>query len=644
MSIQRKLLLLIIGILIAFAIATGLYLFMTAPVEKIKTEKKILIELSTAMRDLRGEMSRLNNSGFENQVEAINNSKAAVDRKFETLSGLEYLPEASDNIKKAVNSIISLQTLLNRNWDKFTTRVPTMSDLAYKLLLSRNAIISESKLNGAITQRYFDDGTVASALFEWNLIASSIDIIDSNLTASIDVIDEQFVFVEKEIEKISRNSILISMVLVVIILVVVFFIAFYVTRRITANIRRIEAGIVSLSTGDLTVAVEITSKDELSELSRNLNSFVRELNSGVQDIKVSSDKNKDIKDHLAVEVGETVAQVEQIKEKTRNISRGVESLNESIAGSSQGVKVLGKNVETMTQVVASQLAMVEESSSAVTEMISSIANVGGITEKKGAATEVLVETARRGGEQLANTTRIIHEIHNSVDEISGTAAVIQSVASQTNLLAMNAAIEAAHAGDAGRGFAVVADEIRKLAETSSLNSKRISGVIKEVIKNIQEADSSGAETQKAFSDIDSEVKGVSQSLKEISSSMEELNIGGKQILQAMDELQNVSVEVTGSSQVMADVSGSFDMSIKSIEMITNEVKTGTNEIENSIDEIASSMDQVNDLAENLDEISESLGREVDQYKTIKSVPDYKVSENHKDEEAVLVDSEQGDEL
>jgi len=519
-----------------------------------------------------------------------------------------------------------------------------MSDLAYKLLLSRTAVISESKINGAIIQRHFEDGTVSSALFEWNLLASSVEVIDSNIVASIAVIGEQFVLIEKEIDKISRNSLLISLGIIVVILIGVFFISFIVTHRIIGNIKRIEEGISGLSKGNLMTEIRVTSRDELSNLSINLNSFIRQLYSGIQDIKNSSDKNMEIKDLLSGEVGETVSQVEQIKGMTHNISLGVESLKESIAGSSLGVTVLADNVEKMTQEVASQLAMVEESSSAVTEMISSIGNVAVITGKKGAATEVLVETARKGGEQLENTTRIIHEIHNSVDEISGTASVIQSVASQTNLLAMNAAIEAAHAGDSGRGFAVVADEIRKLAETSSLNSKRISGVIKDVIKNIQEAESSGVETQKAFSDIDTEVIGVSQSLKEISSSMSELNIGGAQILEAMDELQNVSVQVTSSSGIISEVSTSFDSGIKTIEMITNNVNNGTTEIENAVDEIAGSMSEVIDLATNLDEISESLSREVDQYKISDSSDGDESVLSDSYDEAAFTDSEQGDEL
>ncbi|MBI9104846.1 MAG: HAMP domain-containing protein [Spirochaetales bacterium] len=615
MSIQRKFLILIISIIIAYILSVGFYFLILDPVKKIEKEEAILISTANSFRDLRAEISRLDSVNFESQVKTIKEAEEALSRNYAAIEGMEYLPKANEDVAKAISIIFNLKELLYSNWNDFVELLPDMINYADKLLMTTEVKLSATKLRQTAISKYREDGTMVAAELTWMRIESSIGIIETNLTSCITVIDQEFVGIQKEIKRIERRSAYIALSFMVVLMIVVFIIFVVVTNRISANIRKIEEGISSLSKNNLINEIDITSRDELSHLSGNLNAFIRQLRAGMQDIKNSSSVNQEIKDILSGEVGGTIAQLTQINGKTRNISNGINSLEDSISESGRGVKTLADNVEKMSTQIENQLAMVEQSSSAVTEMISSIGNVAAITDKKGVATEVLVETARKGGEQLENTTRIIHEIHNSVDEISGTAFVIQSVASQTNLLAMNAAIEAAHAGDAGRGFAVVADEIRKLAETSSLNSKRISGVIKDVIKNIEEAVSSGGETQKAFSDIDQEVKGVSQSLKEISSSMAELNIGGEQILKAMDELQNVSSEVTVSGREMSDVSTSFNSQIENIVRITKEVTSGTVEIENSIEGISSAMSKVNGLAEELDEVSDSLICEVGRYKT-----------------------------
>ncbi|MDC7126921.1 MAG: methyl-accepting chemotaxis protein, partial [Spirochaetales bacterium] len=277
--------------------------------------------------------------------------------------------------------------------------------------------------------------------------------------------------------------------------------------------------------------------------------------------------------------------------------------------------------------VKEQSEMVEESTAAVTEMISSVNNVNEITMKKKSATDVLVKTAIDGGEKLGATINVIAEINDNLDQIKGMATIIQQISSQTNLLAMNAAIEAAHAGNAGKGFAVVADEIRKLAFASASNSKQISGVLKEIVDKIEIASISGKETEKAFEDIDHEVHGVSQSLEEISMNMGELNIGGKQILETMEGLKTITGKVTTGSLSMVEASVGVSSAIEVVSGTSLEVSRSANEITSGISEVSSAMRQVTELCGSLGEITDRLEKEAAMFKTEKEEADFEPTES-----------------
>jgi methyl-accepting chemotaxis protein len=260
-----------------------------------------------------------------------------------------------------------------------------------------------------------------------------------------------------------------------------------------------------------------------------------------------------------------------------------------------------------------QMAMIEQSTSSVTEMIASISNVSEITGKKKTATDELVRTAGTGGERLNETIRIIKEITANIDEIRGTASIIQSVAAQTSLLAMNAAIEAAHAGEYGAGFSVVAEEIRKLAEASGTSSKRISGVIKEVVGSIEKAAASGDDTRRAFTDINTEVIDVAGALDEISSSMDELSAGGRQILDAMTSLRGYASDVQDGGNAMNDASVSLKEAFRIVESVASGVLSQIGGIGTRIDEISDAVDVVAEISGRLSNESELLEAEVSLY-------------------------------
>ena len=175
-------------------------------------------------------------------------------------------------------------------------------------------------------------------------------------------------------------------------------------------------------------------------------------------------------------------------------------------------------------------------------METTVSSISDTAQKNVSQIKKLEDTALEGSRKLTVTTEIMNDVYSSITKINEMISIIQSLASKTNLLSMNAAIEAAHAGEAGKGFSVVAEEIRKLAEVSNTNTKVITQNIKNITDSITTAHSSGNETLKAFNEIEQNVTLIRDSFQEIYTTTENLNAESGQVVEVMKELNSESEE------------------------------------------------------------------------------------------------------
>ena len=367
--------------------------------------------------------------------------------------------------------------------------------------------------------------------------------------------------------------------------------------------------------GDLADRIFVKGRDELGRLSRNVNDFTDELSVSILKIQDINKVNINIKEKLISSVEQVSQTTADVSESAHIISGCMSTLDETVKVSNHAVLTVDEQLNQLEGALNNQIAMIEETTASITQMISSVSNVTTITNKKKDSLTSLVNFANEGGTKLQQTNDVITRVHNSIEEIQSTTSLIADISSRTNLLAMNAAIEAAHAGEAGKGFAVVAEEIRKLAEATSDNSKRIDGVMSGIVDNIKAAADSGVKTGKVFNHIESEVNQVSASFDEIAQSMVELSIGGEQILKAMSQLNDISTQVKDSDHSMKEASSANRKAIDRVEGISRESSEKVNTISSAVDILSREIQMVINLSGEINSISATLKEEASHFRT-----------------------------
>ena len=410
------------------------------------------------------------------------------------------------------------------------------------------------------------------------------------------------------------RMVFISIILGAAILGVLTLIVLVVSKSITSPLKSMEAAFAAIGEGDFTHGLEVRSNDEIGNIGRSFNITLEKMKTLIITIKKQAAALFDIGNALASNMNQTAAAVNQITANIKSIKSQVASQSSSVTETNATMEQITGTINRLSDHIDHQSVSVSSSSSAVEQMLANIQSVTDTLVRNAENAYSLSIASEDGRASLQEVAQDIREIAHESEGLLEINKLMKNIAGQTNLLSMNAAIEAAHAGDAGSGFAVVSGEIRKLAENSGEQSKTIGSVLRKIIASIEKIDRSTGIVLGKFEVIDTGVKTVTNQEANIREAMEEQGVGSHQILETISQLKDITHHVKDGSRKMLSDSWEVIEEGKRLEQVTQEITGGMNEMADGADKRNAARNQVNEISGKNKESIDILVREVSRFK------------------------------
>jgi methyl-accepting chemotaxis protein len=335
-------------------------------------------------------------------------------------------------------------------------------------------------------------------------------------------------------------------------LLIILLVIYWIVRSSLRPLIRLELALsdVASGDGDLTRRLGVERSDEIGRMATAFNSFAQQIGALVRDVQGGATQLAQDGSRLRIDMKTSAEAVAKISEAVVRVESLVEQQHAGVNSSMAAVREIAAGTNRLASSIEVQAAGVTEGTASVHEMVANIASVGHSIDLIAAELASLVEAAQRGRLRIAEAAQASQAIARQSDSLQEVNAAITGIAARTNLLAMNAAIEAAHAGSSGAGFAVVAREIRTLAEEAGSHAKRSTKELHQVRGSIEHVVKASAETGATFGEVDALIGKVNDLTLSVKNALAEQNEGSKQLIVALGEINEATQVVRDSSAEM----------------------------------------------------------------------------------------------
>jgi methyl-accepting chemotaxis protein len=373
--------------------------------------------------------------------------------------------------------------------------------------------------------------------------------------------------------------------------------ALWVSRLLLRPIRKMVDQGSSLAAMQFDIDISVDRQDEIGDMQRALNTIRQELKKALADINNEHLGQKNISGNLRVSIRDSYEGLRVITRNMESVQGKTDAQIGSVAQTSDSVEGIIKHIRSLENAVEVQADTIARSSASLGRIVEDIDSVRGVVRQAHETTGNLGKSSEAGRKLLGNLTGELTRLADQSAFLEEANAALANIAAQTNILAMNAAIEAAHAGEAGKGFAVVAGEVRSLAELSNKESVSISDGIKNMRDGIEKMRQVSTRTVETLGGMFADITDMQVSFDSVSAAVEAQASNGAQAISALQGLRETTDQVSAGSREIQKESDSIHSMVGNLKNISRDVNDSIQDVQRASERIADSLNLAQKIAE-----------------------------------------------